>query len=104
QQQLHLIRPIHPVAGTVLSRSQHAELRLPVTEHVWLHAHEVADFADGPVELGVSVRFRLDRGHLGPPFHTSLLSSRVISASSASGGLRPSKIAHICSVIGRSTW
>src|SRR5262249_36345287 len=104
QQELHLVGSIHAVPRPVLARPQHAELRLPVAQHVRLHADQVADFADRPVELGIPVPIQFRRGQVGPPFHTSLLSSRVTSASNASRGLRPSKIAHICSLIGRSTW
>src|SRR6267378_4653512 len=124
QQQLDLLGPVHAVAGSVLLRTQHAELRLPVAQDVRLHAHHVADFADRSVQLSLGFglgfdrhvpslsapRLRRRRGPASEPratddsrVHASRFRSLDISACNAVSGLTPSNsIAHTCSVIGSS--
>src|SRR6516162_760198 len=58
-QEPHLVRPVHAVARAVLLRAQHAELRLPVAQHVRLDAEHVAHLADRAIELAVRILRRL---------------------------------------------
>src|SRR5262245_40502147 len=66
QQKLDLFGAIHPVARPVLLRAQHAELRLPITQHVRLHPDELADLADRTVELGLRFGRQANSGHGHP--------------------------------------
>src|SRR5678816_2096393 len=45
--ELHFAGLVDPVAGTVLGRTQEAELTFPVAQHVRLEAGERTDVADG---------------------------------------------------------
>src|SRR5262249_30360642 len=59
KQELDLVREVHAVAGAVLLRTQHAELRLPVTEYVRADRDQITDLADRSVELGIGRCFSL---------------------------------------------
>src|SRR5262249_42062466 len=95
QQDLHLFGAVHAVPRPVLARAQHAELRLPVAQDVWLDPDQLGHLADrtvGPRVEDVVPLQHVHRISLPLPNYDSLRRSRAMSASKASRGPRPSNI------------